>query len=443
MTRTAYRSQAGSPCCRTSCAVAARGCLALGMIAIFSGSLAQAQAASTSCRASAARISGPPGLTPEPVVANPSATPCTTQSQRLAGDQSVGAITVTDPEASTENSAGRLSGSASVDAAQGSGVIPIGIGHVNVTQVLSCTNGTSAASGSSSVDGLTIAGIAVSIVGGQALDETIAGVRIRTNQLRGNTRQALVLDVSGSEYVLGEASAAGNACATLPTGGGEGGTGVTGAGSGPGANRTSGGLAVRRAASQLALQCGARRLILIDVLTRGDHVALLGAADKSLVGRLVSITFLADHKRVAGAVVGIDGFFATTAPLPTRRLRSTNKARYQASIGAERSASLKLTRRMTIESISSRAGKVIIHGRVIRPLAVPIAPILIERRVSCSSTVTVKAIEPGRSGIFTATLLAPPHSQAAVYRASTRVRGSVRGRGSYPTFTLPRVVVIR
>jgi hypothetical protein len=328
-----------------------------------------------------------------------------------------------------------------VEAVLLAGATPIGVGHIRVNQVLSCTNGTSTASGSSSVDGLTIAGIPVSVLGGQALDETIAGVRIRTNQLRGNTRQALVLDVSGTEYVFGEASAAGDPCATPPTGGGEGGTGVTGVG-GLGVNRTSGGLAVRRAASQLALQCAKRRLILIDVLMRGNHVALLGAADKSLVGRKVSITFLADHRRVASAVVGIDGFFAATAPLPTRRLRFTNKARYQASIGAERSASLKLTRRMVIESISSRAGKVIIHGRVIRPLAVPIAPILIQRRVSCSSTVTVKAIKPRRSGIFTATLPAPPRSQAAVYRASTRVRGSVRSRRTYPTFTLPRVVVI-
>jgi hypothetical protein len=326
-----------------------------------------------------------------------------------------------------------------VDAVLLAGATPIGVEHIRVNQVLSCTNGTSTASGSSSVEGLTIAGIPVSVLGGQALDETIAGVHIRTNQLRGNTRQALVLDVSGIEYVFGEASAAGDPCAT-----GEGGTGVTGAGgSGLGANRTSGGLAVRRAASQLALQCAKRRLILIDVLIHGGHVALLGAADKSLVGRKVRITFLAGHKQVASAVVGTDGFFATTAPLPARRLRFTNKARYQASIGAGRSASLKLTRRMVIESISSRAGKVIIHGRVIRPLAVPIAPILIQRRVSCSSTVTVKAIKPRRSGIFTATLPAPPRSQAAVYRAGTRVRGSVRSRRAYPTFTLPRVVVVQ
>jgi hypothetical protein len=126
-----------------------------------------------------------------------------------------------------------------------------------------------------------------------------------------------------------------------------------------------------------------------------------------------------------------------------RRVRFTNRASYQASIGAERSPSLKLTRRMLVDSIASRAGKVVIHGHVVRPLAQPIATILVQRRVSCSSTVTVKRIKPRRNGTFTVTLAAPPHTQAAVYLATTRVRQTVSNRKTFPTSTLPRVVVIR
>ena len=434
---------------------AAHGGVLLVAILMFSGAPARGESASTSCRASAARASGSQQATFEPVVANPAATPCTTQNQQLAGPQSVGGMTVTDPKASTENASGTLSASASDDSAQFEGATAIGVGHVSVNQAQSCISGTNIATGSSRVDGLTVAGTPVSVVGGQSIDQTIAGVRIRTNQLSGSARQALVLDVGTTEYVLGEASASGDACASLPIGsssgsgagaGAAGGgslAGASGSGLGAGSGVIGGTLSGRLAASQLALQCPQRRLILIDVLQRGTRVALLGAADKSLIGRKVTITFLANHKRVASAVVGSDGFFGTTAALPSRRLRFTNRASYQASIGAERSASLKLTRRMLVDSIVSRAGKVVIHGRVVRPLAQPIATILVRRRVSCSSAVTVKRIKPRRNGTFAVTLVAPPRTQAAVYLAVTRVRQTVRNRKTYPTSTLPRVVVIK
>src|SRR6202035_995532 len=133
-------------------------------------------------------------------------------------------------------------------------------------------------------------------------DQTIGGVRVRTNQLSGATRQALVLDIGGNEYVLGEATAGGDACAASGAGGGEGSGGLTGYGGGgqglggaglpggglPGAFASglgtssgvaAGTLAYRVSASQLALQCPRRRITLIDVLWRGARVSLLGAAD--------------------------------------------------------------------------------------------------------------------------------------------------------------------
>jgi len=360
-------------------------------------------------------------------------------------------MTVTNPKASTENPAGSLSASASVDSAQFAGATAISVGHVSVNQVQSCTGGTNVASGSSTVDGLTVAGTPVGVVRGQSIDQTIAGVRIRTNQLSGNTRQALVVDLGGTEYVLGEAIASGDACASLSSGGSGGGeagagasvAGASGSGLGAGSGVIGGTLAGRLTASQLALECTQRKLILIDVLQRGNHVAILGAADKRLIGRKVTITFLANHKRVASAVVGSDGFFGTTAALPSRRVRFTNRAIYQASIGAVRSQGLKLTRRMLVDSIAASRGKVVIHGRVVRPLAQPIATIFVQRRVSCSSYVTVKRIKPRRNGTFTVTLAAPPNTQAAIYLATTRVRQTVRNRKTFPTSTLPRVVVIR
>jgi hypothetical protein len=415
--------------------------VAVWAVLMFAGTAAHAQGGSTSCRASAARSSGPGSSTAEPVAANPSATPCATDSRQVRGAQAVGGMTVTDPKAATVNSPGTLSASASDDSAQFTSPTPISVGHVSVNQLENCTGGTNTSSGSSSVDGLTVAGIPVSVVGGQSIDQTVAGVRIRTNQLTGSTRQALVLDVSGTTYVLGEATASGDACASLETGGGV--PGASGSGLGAGSGGIKGTLGARLAASQLALQCPTRKLTLIDVLQRGHRVALLGAADKRLIGRKVTITLLANHKRVASAVVGSDGFFGTTAPLPPRRFRFTNKASYQASIGTQRSPYLKLNRRMLVSSISSSAGKVVIRGRVIKPLARPIATILVQRRLSCSSTVTVKRIKPRGNGTFTVTLVAPRHTQAAVYLATTRVRQTARRRKTYRTSTLPRVVVIQ
>jgi hypothetical protein len=420
--------------------------LALAVLIVLAAGPASAQAASSSCRASAARSSGPQQVTFEPVVANAATSPCVSQSQELVGVVSGGGIAVTDPRAATEISPGTIAASASDDSAQITGATAIGVGHVSATQMESCSGGISVASGSSRVDGLTVAGTPVSIVAGQSIDQAIAGVRIRTNQLSGDTRQALVLDVGGTEYVLGEARAGGDACATL-LGGGIGGAGgragAAGSDLGGGSGAARGTLAYRLAASQLALQCPQRRITLIDVLQRGGRVALLGAAERGLIGRKVTITLLAGHRRVASAVVGSDGFFGTTAALPPRRLRFTNRASYQASIASVRSGYLKLTRRMLVASILSHGGTVTIRGRIVKPLSRPIAAILVKRRVSCSSTVTVKRIKPRRDGTFSASLRAPANTPAALYLATTTVRQSLRSRRSYPTSTLPRVVVIQ
>jgi sugar lactone lactonase YvrE len=195
-------------------------------------------------------------------------------------------------------------------------------------------------------------------------------------------------------------------------------------------------------ASQRALQCTGRKLMLIDVLKRGHRVELLGAADRSLIGRRVNIYLGAGDKRVATAVIGGDGFFHATAPLPAASIRNTNTARYQARAGAERSLDLKLSRRMIVESITSRNRVVTIAGRVTRPLAQPIAAISVQRRVSCTRWITVKRVRPRRDGTFAARLAGPPRDQVAVYRAATFVRKRAASRKLFPTFTLPRVVAL-
>jgi hypothetical protein len=141
-------------------------------------------------------------------------------------------------------------------------------------------------------------------------------------------------------------------------------------------------------APQAALECTTRKLTLIDVLARSDHVDLVGAADPSLVGRTVTIYF-GGAQRVASAVVRPDGSFRTTAPLPADDVRHTNSARYEARAGSERSLDLKLERRLVVRSMSAHNGLVTIRGRVTPPLTRPVSSIAIQRRVSCTQLVTV------------------------------------------------------
>jgi hypothetical protein len=192
--------------------------------------------------------------------------------------------------------------------------------------------------------------------------------------------------------------------------------------------------------SELAVSCTKRRLTLIDVLDRGDRVSLLGAADRSLIGRTVQIVFTATGRRVASAKVRPDGSFRTTAPIPPDSVRFTNRARYEAVVGGERSLRLKLERRMIIRGLRARGGTVVMSGRVTGPLATPREEIVIQRRVSCTRYVTVERIVPRPDGRWSVRLPAPPHEQAAVYRAATHVRKVKTNRKLYPTFTLPGYV---
>jgi hypothetical protein len=195
------------------------------------------------------------------------------------------------------------------------------------------------------------------------------------------------------------------------------------------------------AAAQLA--CTKRKLALIDVLQRDGYVRLYGAADRKYLRKRVTIVSSWNGKVVARAKVRRDGTFTVKGKLPPRALRQTNRARYQARIGKERSLRLKLYRRMLVTRMASARGKVTIAGRVVLPLARPVRTITIKRRVSCTKNVVVKTLHPDAKGRFSVTLGAPPKGQAAVYRLATKVRKNTRNKKLFPTFTLPRAVALK
>jgi hypothetical protein len=192
--------------------------------------------------------------------------------------------------------------------------------------------------------------------------------------------------------------------------------------------------------ADLALQCTSRRIVLIDVLRSKGRVKLLGAANRRYAGKRVKIRLMATGKVVARPLVRRTGLFTATAKLPRKKLRGTNRARYQAEIAKEKSLRLKLVRRMLVSSTGVSGKRVTIAGRVVRPLGAPVQRVIVKRRLSCGRYQVIKRFTPPASGRFKITVGGPGSQQAAVYRLQTRVRKFVSNSKLYPTFTLPRYV---
>lgn len=193
------------------------------------------------------------------------------------------------------------------------------------------------------------------------------------------------------------------------------------------------------AAAQLLVSCSGRKLALTDVVEQGSRVMLKGAAVSSLAGHKVEILF-DSSKQVATATVKPDGLFSASAPLPPAKLRGSNSARYLAESGGLKSLDLKLTRRLILDPPTGSANKVALTGEVTLPLAKPIAEVLVQRQLSCGRTVTVAHFKPNASGRFHLTIPAPPSGKAAIYRLSTKVRGSSNSSTLFSTFSLPEPV---
>jgi hypothetical protein len=193
---------------------------------------------------------------------------------------------------------------------------------------------------------------------------------------------------------------------------------------------------------ELLLSCSKRAVVLEDVVPAGRRVKLFGVTERKHAGQRAEIRFLATGKVVARPVVGQDGRFSATAPMPSGRLRHSNKARYDARIGGERSLALKLERRMLVTGVRASGGKVTITGKVVGPLASKPRDRVIEiqRRRTCATTEVVARVMPGAGGRFRATVAAPASERAAVYRLRTKVRRSAASPKLFETFTLPRAV---
>ena len=183
------------------------------------------------------------------------------------------------------------------------------------------------------------------------------------------------------------------------------------------------------------LECTTAQVALINVVQKSSHVLITGAARLSLVGKRVSIKFLASGKTVASATIAANGSFSASAPLPPAKIRESNRARYEASVGSTHSLNLKLTRRMYMTSATRSGAHVLLSGYVTGSFKAG-ALVKILARVTCSSEQVVAKVKLTRAGKFSATVPAPKGaaSQIAVYRGTTTV---LAGGRPETTYTLP------
>ena len=194
--------------------------------------------------------------------------------------------------------------------------------------------------------------------------------------------------------------------------------------------------------TQLALRCAGARLRLIDVrAASGGKVALRGAAQPRYAGKRVTLSLTSTHTNVATTTVAGDGSFNATVKAPRRSQRAG--ARYEAAIGGVRSRATKLAHRAAITSAAVRRGRVTLSGQIVRPLARPVAPVVITRQVGCGRSAAVARVRPRSNGSFRITVPAPSGVRAVMFRARTQVHRTASSRRLSNTFSLPMPVDLR
>ena len=187
-------------------------------------------------------------------------------------------------------------------------------------------------------------------------------------------------------------------------------------------DRDTAGPAQPKTGAQLALECSGARIALLEVVQVGNRVRFKGVTRRANAGKQVPIRLL-DGTHVVLARVQPNGLFEITGPLPKASIRETEKARYVAELGRDRSPSVKLTRRMTLDALNLSRTSVTIYGQVAKPLPKVKRDIVITQRTSCAQARRSSRRCGRTSPASTARRSAVPRvSTAAIYRLRTRVR---------------------
>jgi peptidyl-tRNA hydrolase len=190
-------------------------------------------------------------------------------------------------------------------------------------------------------------------------------------------------------------------------------------------------------------QCFKKGITIIDLGPKGKKVTLRGFARLSYVGQKVTIRYKGTPKKVtATAVVQPDGSFVSTFKAPAKKLWLTNKARYQASVGNEKTAWMKLSRRVRTATATFANGKLTVKGELVKPL-MPKASATVKARTGCDGPwKTIGATKVSRAGRFSTSIPYVPETGIVFVRISTVVSSSAKKPKPARTFSYVIPVVL-
>lgn len=203
------------------------GCV-LGLT--FAAPAAAQSGDSSSCRASATRISTVGDIVTEPVRANAPSAPCQTQSASVLEPTPLGPVTVDAVGAFTVRGegggGGALASASNVDIVLGG--LTINVDALQASSITSCETGSPVSTGASKVVNLVIGGQTIAIPAGDApfsLDLGVAQIALNEEVVEGGrlTRRALRVTSPLAEVIVAEAISGATDCPGAGGGGGGGG----------------------------------------------------------------------------------------------------------------------------------------------------------------------------------------------------------------------------
>jgi len=182
----------------------------------------------------------------------------------------------------------------------------------------------------------------------------------------------------------------------------------------------------------LVCRSGGLTLVSAERTSQGRRIRLRGVANPSEAGKRVGL--YADARRVGTAPVRANGSFSATVAAPRR---SAASARYHARLGASRSQTLAVQRRLAGVRLSVSGSRVVLSGRTVgrRPRSVE----LLGRAAGCGAFKRLAIARVRRNGSFTVSAAAFGDVDIAAYRVRIAAAGAAGARESTP----PRAVMLR
>ncbi|MGB1582383.1 MAG: hypothetical protein ACPHCI_01190 [Solirubrobacterales bacterium] len=186
----------------------------------------------------------------------------------------------------------------------------------------------------------------------------------------------------------------------------------------------------------------ARDLMITNVRLKGRKSLISGVARLRFANQRVSIYYRPTGRRVvARPRVAANGSFTAVVNRPRSPRAGSNRARYRAAIGGQKSAWVKLTRRLRTSNVRYDGSKLRVRGRVTQPI-IRGRTVHVNRSDACGRYRKIGNVRVKRNGTFSGAVTTPATTDGnvALIRLIVRVRTGGRGKNRNRTFTTYSIV---